>query len=481
MTDDKLMIGREGAAVPDPLNHYRPLLGSWAQEIDDRATLHGLTLVGLDDAALEAHKAELDTPLASDLDPGAATIDLRWSDRYDRRQREQLSINEEYSVAYGRAEGRLSWEELGEALGDLADEAARASAKAEIALENWEEMPEKDYVRSWTWQYADDAAQSIAVDRELAIRSALRAPERGHEPRIPEGFQFKEIGTGDGSELAAKLAVERAKSHPPLTARHVQRDMVEHPPLLEGVRGTIGERRTSELETRMADLERLLAHAPDAWIRERHAELGATPRFPDGKAAAGFLRLEQLSEVAAAERDQALANVERFTAGAEQARADAEQRIADWVQGKLDSYQQGLAELRGKGVDLDGWVADNEDALIRAGAYEREHEIRRRLDVARLVERSVAEPGKHLERLGPQPAWQMPERREWDRLARAIETPRLDRESAERAGLPAAEVDPVAERELAGQVDQFRVEQGMEPIAQDAQRLALESGAGHGY
>jgi hypothetical protein len=509
MSDDNAttFIGRDGAGVPDRLNNYRHALGEgYLRKLDAAATYFGPSLVGQSERELEALRAEWESSLESPLDHEQAAQARRYNGGIDSAQDAELIAREELLVQEGRSrsprhQSEASQQALEAARAKVLDAEARLMAEyseyegsgltydadGDLDMEYFDQVSEEqNYHHSWMTANEPTLARLVAVDRELAIAGELRELELTGESRsqLPANAKVKEIGTDASVLLAERGLIESGwdrRLARPEWAQTVYRDEVPHPPLLDSSYDVLPARRSEDLAEQLAPLEEWVAEQPDAWVEQRHAALGApTPLERDGEGARRAAWLGTRIAIVAGDRDLARDNAALFATSDPQ-RAGVEATTADAAQAKLDTYERELDGLRREGRVPDGPTPLEQGVGAQQQVYAREYEIRRQLVVAQGVERSIVEPsGLVRERLGPAPEARTPERREWEELVEEVEGRRLDELSARQECLEPEAHDPAAEQALEERIGYYRAETGLDPAAQEAQRLAVDSG-GPGY
>lgn len=473
---DEVLVGREYAAVPDPLNRYRAILGEHhARTIDDAATVIGEELAEYSDGSLSAYATELGSPL-DDVDPNRAAKERRMEREYAATVDGFYSAKEDELAHVGTARALDSppLRRRAKALGEMAL-AARNRFLDSLDL-GWVVAHGRENIRiPSASRYMDmyramsdwsEAAKWVAAAREQAIRQALH--DQDPADARASAAEVKQIGTGGlAGVLEAEDAAEaRARDGLVAAAHRVQRNAVSPPSALESLRDVIGERRVDVLAASAKPLAEWLGdNMPDDWIRARHAQLGVPVDSLDRDAARETLRLERALEAALNTRTEARGEAIAF-ATVDPERAAVAQRTADKAQASVEEVMAGIDHLYSERRHLDLLMVGDDLHLTRAVAYADARERCRHVEIAEVVEASVLDPPAHVtDLIGAAPKLDAPERLEWEEITRVVEGDRAARESARQEG---TKEPPMREREderqLAERIDRFREEQGMEPL-----------------
>jgi hypothetical protein len=469
-----VLIGREGVAVPDPLDEYRSLIGPWADVVDKIAMSMANDVAALPEELLDLLPSMLGSPF-DDVHRGRAAEDLALNDLFEVRQAVAYDAIEEAMILEGLSRLDPHSKELADAakahdalavdaiehMTDLLDSAwvpADDPLSALLEPAPTESVEDRDAPLKYRDQYFGwfdwtDMGESIAVAREQAIRQALR--DGAVVEAAPE--VVRQVGTG-----------RRPSGH----VRALDRYDVARPRVLDRVGGIVGARRANRLAVGVTPLARGLENAPLSWLRVWRTELGEPEAGLNRVAARRAASLEMQLQVAQENLVDAEHDAEAFGLSDPDRAAVAAGR-ADNAWATIEELSETLHELN---RELDQWTNSDEHRVLRAIAYEGELEIRVQLEALKQAERHVVDPPDHVTDLvGEPPELDAPERADWEATVRAVEGRHLWSEAARREGLEPPARDPRQERELDRQIDRLRAQRGLEPRAEASREVPGES------
>jgi hypothetical protein len=309
-----------------------------------------------------------------------------------------------------------------------------------------------DYLMWLDW--GEGFAEWLAVAREHGMRLAERERVGLDGAAVETGV--RQLGVWQTSigphEALQSGAIERI----------VGLDDVSPRPALDKLRDLIGSKRAKVLANRVSQVQGLLTHAPDAWIRQRRAELGPPDAGLDPPSALATLRLEAARSAARKTLIQALEEGHAFSE-TDPERAAAAQRTAATAQRQFDDVSADLAALPDEGRHLDNWIESGDDRLVRSIMYQDEARRRWYGQAGYLTEFSVVTPPAHVVAvIGDRPETAGTQRDRYDAVTREIEMHRLLTESAEQADMEPPVRSHQEERALQRQIEHVREIGGIE-------------------
>jgi hypothetical protein len=492
------LIGRTDVVVPDPYYGDRERVEPFADELDDLATLFGVSLVDWTDRELTDRLRGLESG-AGRLAPWL--VDALARSRVRLLAEDRLFAAQEDVLALQAMLGSTRSQNLAHAL----DEARRTEllvkeVLSDVVRAGFGDIQYQDdgdgnvggrhhtvRERLRAWIEAESGGQGfalrVALRRELALRAALRAPEgsKRYRAEVPRNVGVKPVGA-DGPVLLAEARLQAngwnrilGRGESPLLAR----DVVPTPPLLDHSFEVLGRTRRAELAASMGPLVEWIGQRPDHWVRRRNSELRRSP-IPDlNRAARQVGEYQAMAAGIISQRDANRERAERSAAkNPEQARRAA--LSASWFDGAFQTMRH-LLEMPARAIE-DQLASPQGRGFILWLAYRYDGTIRERQYVMQGARRSLETPSRGvLNHLGARPQPGRPERDEWNKLAEHLERRRLEDVAAGLDGVDPPSRDPEKERALAERIASYRADRGMAPVPPNPAARAQVAVDGPGY